>query len=304
MFPSATVSTRRAKPSHEPWSPHPYQKRAAEFLCGQNSAALFLDPGLGKTAITLAAFASLVSRGTASRMLVIAPLRVIQTVWRQEGQKWSQFRHLRFSVLHGPKKKDRLKDDADIWLINPEGVQWLATEFFGRNLPFDTVVVDELTKFKNSRAVRSKALRPRLKGARRRWGLTGTPIPNGYLDLFGQFLMLDDGAALGKYVTHYRDTYFQPDFNGFDYVLQPGAAARIEARIEPYVLRMSAEDYIDLPPLLEDVRYVELEPSARAVYQQMKNQMLAELPEGTVTGANAAAVYSKLKQMANGSVYL
>lgn len=116
--------------------------------------------------------------------------------------------------------------------------------------------------------------------------------------------MLDDGAALGKYVTHYRDNYFQPDFNGFDYVLQPGAAARIEARIAPYVLRMSAEDYLDLPPLVDDIRYVELEPGARALYEQMKKQMLAELPEGVVTGANAAAVYSKLKQMANGACYL
>jgi len=305
MFMSATASTRRVPPSHQPWEPWDYQRRAVEFLTQQNSAALFLDPGLGKTAITLAAFAALSSASAVPlRMLVVAPLRVVQTVWQQEAKKWSQFRHLRFSVLHGPHKKERLKDDADVWLINPEGCQWLANEFFGRSLPFDTVVIDELTKFKNPKAVRSKSLRPRLKTVRRRWGLTGTPIPNGYLDLFGQFLMIDDGAALGKYITHYRDSYFQPDFNGFDYVLQPGAAKRIENRIAPYVLRMSAEDYLDLPPLVDDVRYVDLEPAARAAYSQMKKQMLATLPEGVVTGANAAAVYSKLKQMANGAVYM
>ncbi len=304
MFMSSTASTRRVPPSHKPWVPHPYQQRGVEFLCQQGSAALFLDPGMGKTSIVLSAFATLATSALATRMLVVAPLRVIQTVWEAEAKKWTQFRHLKFSTLHGPKKQARLKDDADIWLINPEGCQWLSDQYFGRSLPFDTVVIDELTKFKNPKSVRSKTLRPRLKNVRRRWGLTGTPIPNGYLDLFGQFLMLDDGAALGKYVTHYRDTYFQPDFNGFDYQLQPGGAARIEAKIAPYVLRMAAEDYLDLPPLVDDVRLVDLEPAAKATYAAMKKDMLAELPEGVVTGANAAAVYSKLKQMANGAVYL
>jgi len=284
-----------------------------EFLTQQNAAALFLDPGLGKTSITLSAFAHLHATNLARRALVVAPLRVIQTVWKQEAQKWTQFRHLRFATLHGPKKgevlKSSLKDDAaDIYLINPEGcqwlAQWLADQFCGRRLPFDTVVIDELTKFKNHKAVRSKTLRPLLRTVARRWGLTGTPVPNGYMDLFGQFLMLDDGAALGKYVTHYRDQYFTPDFNGFDYVLQPGAAARIEAKVAPYVLRMSAEDYLTLPPLVEDIRYVELDPEARRAYDRMKKEMIAELPQGTVTGANSAAVYSKLKQMANGAVYL
>ncbi len=305
MFMSSATSVRRARSSHEPWHPHAYQTRAVDFLCQQNSAALFLDPGLGKTAITLAAFTRLkATAASAQRMLVVAPLRVVQTVWQQEAQKWTQFRHLKFATLHGPKKQARLKDDADIWLINPEGCQWLSDQYFGRSLPWDTVVIDELTKFKNPKAVRHKALRPRLKNVRRRWGLTGTPIPNGYLDLFGQFLLLDDGAALGKYVTHYRDSYFQPDYSGFDYTLQPGGAARIEQRIAPYVLRMSAEDYLDLPPLVDDLRYVDLEPEARKTYARMKKDMLAELPEGTVTGANAAAVYSKLKQMSNGTVYL
>src|SRR6185437_12341174 len=122
--------------------------------------------------------------------------------------------------------------------------------------------------------------------------------------LFGQMLVLDDGAALGKYITHYRDAYFQVDFNGFDYNLQPGAERRIEEKIKPYVLRMSAEDYLELPPLVDDIRELDIEPAARAVYSKMKKDMLAELPEGVVTGANAAAVYSKLKQMANGAVYM
>lgn len=306
MFLSSVAPTqmRLAKPSHELWVPHPYQQRGVEFLCQQNSAALFLDPGMGKTSIVLAAFARLASATQANRMLVIAPLRVVHTVWEQEARKWTQFRHLRFSVLHGSKKDAALKAEADIYLMNPEGCEWLAQKYFGRPLPFDTVVIDELTKFKNSRSVRSKQLRPRLGGVRRRWGLTGTPVPNGYMDLFGQFLMLDDGAALGKYITHYRDQYFQPGYDGFSYTLQRDGAARIEARIAPYVLRMAASDYLDLPPLVDDIRLVELPAEARKTYEQMKKDMLTELPEGVVTGANAAAVYSKLKQMANGAVYV
>lgn len=302
-FFARTISTRLAKPSHVPWMPHEYQRKAVQFLIERGAAALFLDPGLGKTSIVLDAFRRLKASGVAKRALVIAPLRVCQTVWRQEGQKWTDFRELRFSLLHGAKKAERLRDDADVWLINPEGVAWLCEQYRGRTLPFDTVVVDELTKFKNHAAERHKALRPRLRGVARRWGLTGTPAPNGMMDLFGQFLLLDDGAALEKYITHFRDKYFQVDYNGFDYVLLPGAERRIEARIAPYVLRMGAEDYLELPPIVDDVHELELDAKSRATYAKMKRDMLAELPEGVVTGANAAAAYSKLKQMANGAVY-
>lgn len=252
----------------------------------------------------LDAFTRLKADGVASRMLVVAPLRVCQTVWRQEGQKWTEFRDLRFSLLHGPKKADRLKDDADVWLINPEGIDWLCQQYFGRQLPFDTVTIDELTKFKNPAAKRSKVLRKRIDKVARKWGLTGTPAPNGYMDLFGQFLILDNGAALGPYITHFRTQYFQVDFNGFDYSLQPGAERRIEERIKPYVLRMAAEDYLELPPIVDDVRELDMPPAAKALYEKLKRDMIAELPGGTVTGANAAAIYSKLKQCANGAVYL
>ncbi len=279
-------------------------QKAVEHLATRMSAGLALDPGLRKTSITLAAFCRLKEQKMVRRMLVIAPLRVCRTVWRQEGVKWTEFNHLRFSLLHGAKKLERLKEDADIYLINPEGVAWLAKLYFGRSLPFDIVTIDELTKFKNHAAERSKALRPRLKGVARRWGLTGSLAPNGFMDVFGQQLMLDDGAALGKYITHYRDQYFQVDYNGFDYTLMPGAEKRIIARIAPYWLQMSADDYLELPPLVQDVRLLEMEPAARSAYSKMKKDMLAELPEGVVTAANAAATYSKLSQMANGACYI
>lgn len=304
MHVSATVSTRLMKPSHEQWVPLPYMQRAVDFLTGQDVAALFLDPGMRKTSITLEAFCQLQTQKRARKMLVIAPLRVCRLVWRQEAAKWSQFRHLKFSLLHGSKKRERLKDDSDIFLINPEGVVWLCAQFYGRTLPFDIVTIDELTKFKNHGSQRSKALRPRIAKVPIKWGLTGSPSPNGYMDLFGQLLVLDGGAALGRYITHFRDMYFQPDFNGFDYVLQPGAGKRIEERIRPYILSLDADEYLQLPPLIEDPRMIVMETGARKVYEKMKKDMVAELPAGVVTAANSAAVYSKLKQMANGAVYM
>ena len=303
-FSASKTPARRVAPSHRPWEPWGYQTRGVAHLMGHSAAALFLDPGLGKTAITLAAFQALKERGHAERMLVVAPLRVCQLVWRQEGQKWTQFRELTFSLLHGPKKAERLKDDVDIHLINPEGIPWLVQQFFGRSLPWDTVVLDELTKFKNHRALRSKKLRKSLKNVQRRWGLTGSPAPNGYMDLFGQMLMLDDGAALGQHITHYRDTYFTPGFNGYTWELRRGAAESIEERIAPYVLRMAAADYLDLPPVRDNVIQIELPPDVLRQYKQMERDMVLALPEGVVTGANAGAVYSKLAQMANGAVYL
>lgn len=278
--------------------------KAAWHLIDNMSAGLALDPGMSKTTIALAAFCTLQAMNQARTMLVIAPLRVCRMVWRQEGQKWTEFRHLKFSLLHGDKKDERLGDDADVWLINPEGVDWLSKKYFGRSLPFDVVCIDELTRFKNSAADRSKALRPRLKNVARRWGMTGSLAPNGYMDLFGQMLMLDDGAALGRYITHYRDQYFQVGFDGFSYDLMPGAEARILERIKPYWLQLSAEDYLELPELVPDPIEIHLNKTSRATYDKMKKQMLAELPEGIITAANSAACYSKLAQMANGAVYV
>lgn len=282
------------------------------------AAALFLDPGLGKTSVVLSAFSKLLAKGVARKMLVIAPLRVCQLVWRQEGQEWTQFRHLKIELIHGPKKKQILSEsDADIFLINPEGVAWLVDALKGKGWPFDTTVIDELTKFKNSRATRFKHLHGGKIGkgmtaktypnvvanSARRWGLTGTPAPNGLMDLFGQLLILDDGRTFGKWITHYRETYFTPGFTGFDYVLQPGAEERIQRKLEPIALRMKAEDYLTLPECVDDIIEVEMDKKARATYTRMKNEMVADLPEGEITAANAAAVTSKLKQMANGAVY-
>lgn len=308
MWTGSTMPTRLAKPSHVDWTPEPYQQKAVAHLLGRLIGGLALDPGLGKTSCTLGAFAALHNSGHARTMLVIAPLRVCRHVWRQEASKWSQFKHLRFAFLHGAKKEQLLRDgldgNTDVFLINPEGVRWLCNLFFGRPLPFDVVCIDELTRFKNSQADRFKALAPRIASVKRKWGLTGSLAPNGYMDLFGQMLILDAGAALGRFITHYRDTYFQVGYDGFSYDLLPGADKRIVQKIGPYWLQMTAEDYIKLPPLVERLHELEMEPAERKVYTRMKNDMLAELPQGVVEAGNMAACYAKLSQMANGAVYL
>jgi hypothetical protein len=303
-FARSTAPTRSVKPSWQVWKPLPYMERARDHLVSRHSAGLPLRPGYRKTSITLSAFCELQRLGQARTMLVIAPLKVCRNTWRQEGAKWEEFRHLKFTLLHGPKKDDALKEVSDIYLINPEGVEWLANKFFGRSLPFDVCTIDELTKFKNSQSVRVKKLRPRLAQVKYRWGLTGSLNPNGHMDLFGQMLMLDDGAALGRYVTHYRDKYFRVGWDGFSYELAPGAEQRIAERLAPYWFRLEDDEHLQLPPVIPDERMLTLSPAAQKLYDRMKKDMVAELPQGVITAANAAACYSKLAQMANGAVYL
>gem|GEM_PF-61876 len=302
--------TRPAPKSHKLWVPHHYQEKGVEHLVENPVAALFFDPGLGKTSISLEAFRRLQEKGVARKMLVVAPLRVCQLVWRQEGQEWTQFRHLRFSLVHGtPKQKAAaLEADADIYLVNPEGIPWLTKQFgFGRRRwPFDTLCIDELTKFKNSQAQRHKKFREYAWKSSRRWGLTGTPIPNGYMDLFGQIMILDEGRALGVYITRFRDRFFDAGYTGFDFALRKDAGEKIEELIRPYVLRMSAEDWLELPELVPDPRMIELTPAQLKLYRELKREMTVELEEQgiTVTAENSGGIHSKLKQMANGAVYI
>lgn len=303
MFASATAKTRRLPPSHELWIPHAYQVKAVDFLLERGAAALFLDPGLGKTSITLDAFRQLKAEGRANKMLVVAPLRVCQLVWEQEAKLWTQFRQFTFTFLHGPNKAKLLEKETDIYLINPEGCKWLSDQYWGKHFPFDTVVIDELTRFKNGQAKRHKALLPRLNKVQRRWGLTGTPIPNGYEDLHGQMKILDGGLSLGAYFTHYRNKYFEKDYTGYSWNLLRGARRAIEAAIKPYVLRMADEDYLELPQMIEDIRLVKMPSKARVIYDELKKELITQLGTDTIEAGNAAAAYSKLKQMANGAVY-
>lgn len=306
-----TRSVARSSLSQRRWSPHDYQKRAVKWLLEHGAAALFLDPGLGKTSISLAAFSFLKKRKVASKALVIAPLRVCHQVWPAEASEWDDFKHLKVVVLHGPNKDKLLQEDADIYCINPEGLEWLINprgKFDARRwrgLGFDTLIIDELTKFKHSKGKRFKALKQVLSSFQRRWGLTGTPAANGLLDLFGQCYVLDLGNALGQYVTHYRLNYFvNPDQQGWKWVPQAGAQERIYERLKPLALRMSAEDYLSLPELTDVFVNLELPPKARKLYDQLEQDLIAKMDDGLVVAANAAAASIKLRQIANGGLYV
>ncbi len=310
---SVGTSSKRSIASRQRWSPHAYQKKAVKWLLEHGAAALFLDPGLGKTSISLAAFSFLKKRKVASKVLIIAPLRVAYQVWPAEVTKWEDFAHLRVVVLHGPKKEQLLQEDADVYVINPEGLEWLVygngKKTFDlrrwRRFGFDTLIIDELTKFKHSNGVRFKALKNVLGTFGRRWGLTGTPAANGLLDLFGQCYVLDLGNALGQYITHYRMKYFiNPDGQGWKWLPQPGAQEKIYAQIKPLALRMSAEDYLTLPPLEDIVVKLDLPAKARKIYDALEDDLLAQIGESRKVLASSAAAGNALWQVCNGGLYV
>lgn len=299
--------------SPEPWKPHAYQKKAVKFLLEHGAGALLLDPGLGKSSITLAALKMLKERKMLERVLLVAPLRVCHSVWPNEMQKWEDFNDLTHVVLHGKDKEDLLARDADIYIINPDGLPWL----FGmddesgrvdmrrwRRHGFDTLVVDELSKFKHTKSRRFRAMRQVIGSFRRRWGLTGSPAANGLMDLFGQLYVLDEGRSLGKYVTHYRMKYFVQSYDGYSWKLRDGADEEIYERIRPVALRMSGEDYLDLPQRVDNVIRVELPKKARQVYDQVESEFVAAIDDDLIVAANAAAASTKCRQVANGGVYV
>ena len=292
------------------YNPHDYQKHATEFILTHPIAAVILEMGLGKTVCTLDAINQLMydSFGV-SKVLVIAPLRVAKITWADEIKKWDNFSHLRYSIAVGSEKErlEALKADADIYIINRENVQWLVEK---SKLPFefDMVVIDELSSFKNWNSKRFKAfmqVRPRVK---RIVGLTGTPSPNGMMDLFAQFKCLDMGARLGRFITQYRNAYFVPDrMNGqivYSYALRPEAEEQIYDRISDITISMKALDYLQMPELVETRYPVYMDEKEDAQYEQLKTDMILVYKEDDdITAANAAALSGKLCQMANGAVY-
>ena len=281
------------------WEPHKYQVEARNFLLDRKFAALFLDPGLGKTSIVLSALKKL----STPKTLIIAPLRVCYNVWPGEIQKWSNFFDIRISIVHGDKEK-AFKVDADIYIMNPEGLPWLG-EHPEVLSGFKVLVVDELTKFKHTNTKRFKILRPLLKLFDYRWGLTGSPASNGLEDLFGQVYVLDAGKTFGQYITHFRNYYFVQDYNGFGWRIRPGAMGCIMEKIAPFTLSMTATDHLDMPELLVQDIHVDLPPDAMRVYKELERDLITILQDETVvTATNAGAALSKCMQVANGGIYI
>lgn len=305
---AVSQSTGQTQPSAQlpSWKPHGYQEKGIKLLLGQGAAALFLDPGLGKTTTCLAAFKILKKLGYAAKLLVVAPLRPCYKVWPDEIKKWAEFSELSYTILHGKNKEENLQKDVDIYIINPEGLAWLfSAKVNCINPQFDILCIDESSKFKNSTTQRFKLLKPLLNSFARRWILTGTPVPNGLTDLFGQIYILDLGASLGRYITHYRREFFdQSGYGGYEYTPKSDAFTRIVERIKPLVLQLSAEDHLNMPAIVEQNIAIDLESSVMKLYRQVENAFYAEMESGDkIVAANAAVSGGKCRQIANGAVY-
>lgn len=287
---------------HE-WSPKKHQKMGIRKLLGQTAAGLFLDPGLGKTSTVLAAFKILKEKGLVKKMLVVAPLRPVYSVWPVEVSKWMNFVDISISILHGPMKDDRIRDSSDVHVINPEGLKWLWEH---NAIPdYDILCIDESTKFKNSTSQRFKMLKKNIDRFPRRWILTGSPAPRGIENLFSQIYILDHGRALGRYISHFRMEFmFQPNpWEKYKWEVKEGAMEEISERVTPLILRLKAEDYLDMPTLLFNDIFVTLPPAAMKLYSEVEDDFIANYGEGFIVAGNAAAAGTKCRQIANGAVY-
>lgn len=289
------------------FKPHNYQSSAINFIEEHSIAAVWLDCGLGKTVITLTALHDLLlDRFCVNRVLIIAPLRVARDTWPTEIQKWEHLKGLTYAVAVGneEERKNAVAAGAMLTIINRENVQWLVENC---RWSFDMVVIDELSSFKNRQSKRFKALLKVRPWVERIVGLTGTPSPNGYLDLWAQFRLLDLGERLGKFITHYRSAYFEPDKYDrsnpsivYSYRLKPQAAGVIERKIKDITVSMRACDHLAMPDLLLQSEKVYLSDSEMAKYRKLKQDyVLGE----DITAANAASLCLKLSQAANGAIY-
>ena len=265
-----------------------------------------MDPGLGKTSIVLAAFKILKKEGYVNKMLIVAPLRVCHNVWPKEIDKWENFNELTIRVLHGKDKADALEEDVDIHVINPEGLAWLYDEGARRWRDYDVLCVDESTKFKDTQTKRFKLMRKHFESFDRRWILTGTPVPNGIGDLFGQIYILDLGHALGRYVTHFRNKYFHTEgWDKYNYIPNNGSFEQIIYRVDPLVMRMSAHDYLEMPPVIvPEPVMVDMPTKAWKTYREIEDDFITQMDEGIIVAANAAVAGGKCRQIANGALYI
>lgn len=294
--------------------PHDYQKYAIKFIEQHENALLFLDMGLGKTACSLMAIEDLkYDTFDIDKVLVVAPLRVARDTWPAEVKKWDELSNLRVSVMIGGcKERGRaLKADADIYIINRENLRWLV-EYLERHKipwPFDTVIIDELSSFKNHKSQRWKALRKVRPFIKRMIGLTGTPASNGLMDLWAEVGVIDGGKRLGRFIGHYRDQYFKPDslnpYTGvvYNYSLRPGAEEQIYKKISDITISMKAKDYLKMPPAIYVKHEVEMNDDERVIYDGLKKDLVTKVQGKDITASNAAVLSGKLLQMASGALY-
>ena len=289
----------------------PYQNKAVEFQCSHPASALWVDMGLGKTVVTLSSIAYFLGTAQLKAVIIVAPIRVCRLVWRQEALKWAHTQHLTFSMMVGDRdqRSRALMQRADIYLINYENLGWLAevlqTYYISKGipLPFDGIVFDEITKCKNSSTRRVHALRKVLPHFTWRTGLTGTPASNGYKDLHGQYLVLDDGARLGTSKTAFSNRWYRKS-GPYKEVPYPDTEEGIKQLIGDMTLEMSAADYNPLPDMVVNEVVVELPEDLREIYERMEREFFIQLESGAeVELFNQASLTNKCLQFSNGAMY-
>jgi len=289
------------------WHPHAYQVEAMRYVVSTSNCGLWFSPGCGKTSCVLGSFCVLKAKGYVTRMLVVAPPRVAAMVWPAEKNKWADFAHLRMVVLQGtPAKRDAmLSIDADIYVCTLEGFKDLIARNLLPAIHAEMIVFDESSNYRNHMSARFKLAKPILGSFKRRITLTGTPAPNGYLNLWAQSYLMDQGGALEPYITKYRAMYFNDEgYNFPDWKLKPGSAPIIDARLKPSVLREDAIDHLDMPALIENIIPVALPDAAWAIYEEMEKKFYVLLDDGSEASAvHAGAMSMKLRQIASGFVY-
>ena len=296
------------------FKPHDYQSYCIEYIKTHPIAALLLDMGLGKTAITLTAIRDLMlDTCEVNKVLVIAPLRVARDTWPTEVEKWDHLKDVDVSVIVGTQKERlaAINHNALIYVINRENVKFLV-EYYekdGMRWDFDCIVIDELSSFKNHQSQRFKWLR-KVRPFVKRWiGLTGTPTSNGLMDLWAEIGILDGGERLGRFIGRYREAYFKAGSMNpqtgvvFQYVPRPGAEEQIYERISDITISMKAMDYLNMPDCIYTQHYVEMDKREREYYDRLRRDLIIPLEDADIAAANAASLTGKLLQMANGAVY-
>lgn len=295
---------------------HKYQKRAVAKAIRIRQGYLFLDTGMGKTVLSLAIHDQLAKRELASRSLVIAPKFVMNNVWRQEAKEWNFSEYFTFSKIHGTtyrgssefSRRIAFSDEVDFHLINYEGLKWLTGYVLETGIfPWDTVFYDESTRMKRSSTMRFKAFKQFMGKFKYRYCLTGTPIPNGIEDIFGQAYVTDQGAALGSYITHFRKNYMVPKFTLHGRVTifgeREGSRREVAKKIAPRTVRLKKTEHLNLPKLKVHNIGLELEGRTKELYDEMEKEFFIEMDGIGIEAFAQAAVDMKLRQMLQGAVY-
>lgn len=287
---------------------HNYQVATVNHILMNTHAGAFLDMGLGKTVSTLTAINFLIYEDLEiDKVLVIAPKRVAESVWSAEIEKWSHLKNLRLCKIVGSQKQRlaALKQDADVYMLGRDNVAWMCGQFGGSMLPFDMLVIDESSSFKNHKSLRFKALKKVQPCFERVVILTGTPAPNSLIDIWSQVFLLDNGERLSRFVTRFQKEYFDKSYDGWSYEIKKGAADRIHEKIGDICISMKASDYLDLPKTIQNPVWVEMPKSLSKTYDDFEKQQVLEMFESDteITAVNAAALSSKLSQFANGALY-